>query len=111
MAWYMRMIKPPAMQIMAMRTPSAGLTLRAGIGLRRVRSIFSSQGHSWYWLNAEAPAASRKIPAVTHALSRVASPVFSTIVAKAVKVTARVTGNRIRKKISLKPIVCKPDSL
>ena len=103
---YIRITNPPAIPIKAMRTPSAGLILRDGIGLRRVRPIRSSNGHSWYWLNAEAPDASRKIPVTGQSMAVCSSPVAKTMEVKAEKVTASETGKRVRVMMSLKVEVC-----
>jgi hypothetical protein len=91
---------------MAMRSPSAGLILRDGIGRLRVRSIRSSKGHSWYWLNAEAPDARRKMPATGQNITVCNSPVARTIAVKAERVTAMDTGNRVRMKMSFKLEEC-----
>ena len=95
------------MQIMATLRASWVLMRREGNGRLRVRSIFSSNGHSWYWLKVEAPDASRNIPATGRSIGKATSPVQMTIAAKAVKVTARETGKRVKIRRSLKLEVCK----
>jgi hypothetical protein len=78
-----------------------------GRGRLRVRSICSSYGHSWYWLNADAPEASRKMPATGISEESVRLAGLSTRAAKPVKVTARETGNRVSVRSTRKMEVCK----
>lgn len=98
---------PPMMKIMAMRSASAVLIRREGRGRLRVRSIRSSYGHSWYWLNAEAPEASMKIPAMGISADKERCAGLRMKAVNAVNVTASETGNRVRAKTTRSPEVCK----
>jgi hypothetical protein len=77
--------------IFARRSPSEVVSLLDGIGLFFVLSMRSSYSHSWYWLRAEAPPASKKIATIGQNIAKDKFPARITADARAEQVTAKVT--------------------